>query len=146
MSIPVETYTADLPREAAHELIDGRWFEGLPVAPAGRRQAFAFFELPNDFENVGDDKASVGLYTTGGNRGDLDRTDRLTVEVYAPGTDAVRICEAIADLLVNDGLDHDLQAGYVDEIRCDVTPHDVPTVRSLNQARAVFLVTYRPTD
>ena len=131
-----ETYVPDLAREAAFELIDGREF--------GDRQAFAFFQLPADYLDVGADKATVGLYTTGGNRGDFDRTDRLTVEVHAHGTDAVDIAEAISDLLVNDGAPHDLEAGYVDEIRCDITPYDIPFPADVNQARAVFLVTHRP--
>lgn len=133
----VETYVPDLAREAAFELINTRWF--------GNRQAFAFFQLPDDYLDVGDDKASVALYTTGGNRGDVDRTDRLTVETYAPGTDAVHVLEAISDLLVNDGGPHDLGAGYIDEIRCDITPYDIPFPGGgVSQARAVFLVTHRP--
>lgn len=131
-------YVPDLAREAAFELINGRWFL------QGSRQAFAFFQLPNDYLDVGHDKASVALYTTGGNRGDFERTDRLTVDVYAPGTDAVHIAEAINDLLVGDGGDRDLGAGYVDEFRCDVTPYDVPFPADVNQARAVYLVTHRP--
>lgn len=134
---PVETYRPDLAREAAFEVINARWF--------GDRQAFTFYQLPDDYLNVEDDKASVALYTTGGNRGDWDRTDRLTIDVYAPGTDAVLIAEAISDLLVNDGAPHDIEAGYVDEFRVDVTPHDVPFPGGgVNQARVVFLVTHRP--
>ena len=134
---PVETYRPDLAREAAFEVINARWF--------GDRQAFTFYQLPDDYLDVGDDKASVALFTTGGNRGDWDRTDRLTVDVYAPGTDAVLIAESIADLLVNDGAPHDLEAGYVDEIRVDVTPYDVPFPGGgVNQARVVLLVTHRP--
>jgi|SRR5690625_501561 len=135
------TYVSDLVREAAFELIDGRWFTDLTGTD---RQAFAFYQLPGDYLNVGDDKASVALYTTGGNEGDYDRTDRLTVEVYAPGTAAVEVAEAIKTLLVNNGADHDLQAGYVDEVRCDITPHDVPFPADVNQARVGFLVTHRP--
>ena len=134
---PSVEYVPDLAREAAFELINTQWFDG--------RQAFAFFQLPDDYLDVGSDKVSVGLYTSGGNRGDVDRTDRLTVETYAPGTDAVHVLEAIADLLVNDEQSHDLAAGYVDEIQCDITPYDIPFPGGgVNQARAVFLVTHRP--
>lgn len=140
MSVDV-AYVPDLAREAAFELIDSRWFTNLAGSD---RQAFAFFQLPNDYLDVGADKASVALYTTGGNRGDWERTDRLTVDVYAPGTDAVLISEAISDLLVNDLLPHDLQAGYVDEFQVDVTPHDVPFPADVNQAQTVYLVTHRP--
>jgi len=137
MALPDPEYVPDLPRDAAFELINARRF--------GDRQAFAFYQLPDDFLDVGDDKASVVLYTTGGNRGDWDRTDRLTVEVYAPGTDAVAVAEAISDLLVNDGDPHDLEVGYVDEFRVDVTPHDVPFPGGgVNQASVVLLVTHRP--
>jgi len=151
-------YISDLAREAAFELIDGRLFHG--------RQTHAFYQLPEDYLQVGpplqlhEDHfqdghplpeheepalASVALYTTGGNRGEWDRTDRLTVDVYAPGTEAVLVAEAVADLLVNDGDPHDLEAGYVDEFRVDVTPHDVPFPGGgVNQARVVLLVTHRP--
>jgi hypothetical protein len=131
-------YPADLPRDAAFELINGRTFHG--------RLTLAFFQLPDDYLDVGTDKASVALYTTGGNEGYMDRTDRLTVEVHAPGTAAVLVAEAISSVLVNGGMPHDLDVGYVDEIRLDVTPYDVPFPGGgVNQARAVFLVTYRPT-
>lgn len=133
---PVETYRPDLAREAAFELINGKTFRG--------RLTLAFFQLPNDYLDVGDDKASVALYTTGGNRGEHERTDRLTVEAYAPGTDAAIVAEAISDMLVNDGHPHDLESGYVDEFRVDVTPHDVPFPADVNQARVVLLVTHRP--
>lgn len=130
-------YVPDLAREAAFELINGLTVED--------RLVLAFYQLPGDYLDVGDDKASVALYTTGGNEGDFDRTDRLTVDVYAPGTTAVLVAESIKNLLVNDGFAHDLEVGYVDEIRCDVTPHDVPFPGGdVNQARAVFLVTHRP--
>lgn len=140
MSVDVD-YVSDLARKAAFELIDGRWFTDLYGED---RQAFAFYQLPPDYLDVGTDKASVSLYTTGGNRGDWERTDRLTVDVYAPGTDAIDISEAISDLLVNDLLPHDLDAGYVDEFQVDVTPHDVPFPADVNQAQTVYLVTHRP--
>lgn len=134
---PVETYRPDLAREAAFEVINARWF--------GDRQAFAFYQAPDDYLDVGDDKASVVLYTRPGNRGDWDRTDRLVIELYAPGTDAVHTLEAVTDRLVNDGDPHDLEAGYVDEIRNDLTPYDEPFPGGgVNQARAEFLVTHRP--
>lgn len=130
-------YVPDLARDAAFELINGTTIED--------RLVLAFYQLPADYLDVGDDKASVALYTTGGNEGDFDRTDRLTVDVYAPGTTAVSVAESIKNLLVNDGFAHDLEVGYVDEIRCDVTPHDVPFPGGdVNQARVVFLVTHRP--
>lgn len=128
-------YVKDLARNAAFELIDGKWFAD--------RQAFVFYELPVDYQDVGDDKASVNVYTTGGNRGDFERTDQLTVEVYAPGTDAVDVLEAISDVLVADGDDHDLVAGYVDNIRCTTTPYDSPFQSDINKARAIFQVTHR---
>src|SRR5690625_8016061 len=100
-----ETYRPDLARDAAFELIDARWF--------GDRQAFAFYQLPAEYLEVGDDEASVALYTTGGNEGDYDRTDRLTDEVHAPGTEPVRIAEDIKTRVGNDGNPHELEARSV---------------------------------
>lgn len=122
-------------REVLSALIDGHEFAG--------RLATTYFQLQTDYQSVAQDGAAVLIYTTGGTEGHIDRVDRATIEVYAPGTDAVAVSEAIRAAIVES--DHDTAAGYVDDVRCEVTPHDVPFPSELvNQARATYLVTARP--
>lgn len=126
-------------REALLELVDGKTFAG--------RQVSGWFHLPADFvaRATTGETPLVLIYTTGGTQGWIDRVDRATVEVFAPGTDAVQILEAIRADIVGDA--HDLAAGYVDDISCDVTPHEVPFASDVvNQARMSLLVTSRPRD
>lgn len=83
------------------------------------------------------------IYVTGGSRGFVDRVDRATVEVYAPGTAAVETLESIAASIT--GADIETPSGYLDGIEADVTPADVPYQSdTLNKAVATFLVTSRP--
>ena len=137
-------------RDALYELIDGRTFAG--------RKAVAYYRITVDnqgrpaYLTMGPDEATVLLYTVGGTQGYIDRVDRATVEVYAPGTSAVEVAEAIAAEIAGDpalygmgGKPHDLDAGYIDGISVEVTPHDVPFQSDLvNLARATYLVTSRP--
>lgn len=123
-------------RDALYELIDGREFAG--------RTATAYYQLGLDYTTVGQAGAAVLIYTTGGSEGAIDRVDRATVEVYAPGTKAVEVAEAIRAAIVD--RPHDLEAGFIDNISTDVTPHDIPFQSELvNQARVTFLVTVRPS-
>lgn len=148
MSIEAELVYPDT-RDALYELIDQGTFAGYHVD--------AFYQLPVDYatrQNEGTNKptATVLIYSTGGTEGWIDRVDRATVEVYAPGPDSVRVAEAIRSHLAGDqslwgteGKPHDLDAGYIDGIRCETTPHDVPhAAETVNLARAGYLVTSRP--
>lgn len=122
-------------RDALYELIDGREFAS--------RTATAFYRLSLDYVTVAQAGAAVLIYTSGGKEGWLDRVDRATVEVYAPGAVAVEVAEAIRAAIVGEG--HDLAAGYIDSVECDITPHDVPyQSEAVNLARAGYLVTTRP--
>lgn len=125
------------PRRMVDELVHGKEFAG--------RLAKVYFQLQNDYLQVAAEGAAVLVHSDGGREGDYDRVDRVTVEVYAPGTLAKDVAEKIRSVLVNDGLDHDLEAGYFDHVRCDVTPYDIPfTSEKVNLARSVYLVTMRP--
>ena len=120
-------------RDALYELVDGKTFADY--------QATAYYQLPVDYASR--EGATVLIYTTGGTEGWVDRVDRATVEVYAPGPDAVKVAEGIRAAIVGHG--HELEAGYIDEISCDITPHDVPhQAETVNLARAGYLVTTRP--
>ena len=126
-------------RDALYELVDGKTFAGYETT--------AFYQLPVDYAErsapPNELVATALIYTTGGTEGWVDRVDRATIEVYAPGPDAVKVAEAIRAAIVGHG--HELEAGYIDEISCDITPHDVPhQAETVNLARAGYLVTTRP--
>ena len=135
MSAIVEHLVFPNTRDVLYELIDGAEFAGRTVT--------AYYQLPVDYSMQAQGSPVVLIYTAGGTQGWIDRVDRATVEVYAPGTAAVEVAEGIAAAVVGQG--HDLAAGYVDEIVCDITPHDVPHAsEAVNLARAGYLDTTRP--
>ncbi|UXM92560.1 hypothetical protein [Paenarthrobacter sp. JL.01a] len=85
----------------------------------------------------------VLVYTTGGTEGYIDRVDRVTLECYAPGTQAVNTLESIKAFIC--GTDIETVHGYLDGISVDQVPTDVPYASdTLNKADATFLVTSRP--
>ncbi|WP_336715336.1 hypothetical protein [Arthrobacter sp. USHLN218] len=78
-----------------------------------------------------------------GTEGFVDRVERIVVEVYAPGEQAVQVLESVRASIV--GTDLDTPSGYLDRIDCDVTPSDVPYQSdTLNKATMTLLVTSRP--
>lgn len=122
-------------RDALFELVDAQEFAG--------RTATAYTQLQVDYEDVAVDGAAVLIYTTGGTKGHIDRVDRATIEVYAPGELAVQVLEAISAAIVDQ--DHDTAAGYIDDVQADVVPHEIPYASDrVNHARATFLVESRP--
>lgn len=121
----------------------------------------ALFDLINDTNHLGsnvragyqvpadDYGAILGpfpfalIYTTGGTRGYVDRVDRATIEVYAPGQQAVNTLESISASII--GTDIETPSGHLDGIEADITPADIPYPSdTLNKAVATFLVTSRP--
>lgn len=115
-------------------LIDATVHAGVTVT--------AFYELTIDYKELA---PAVLIYTTGGVEGYIDRVDDCTVEVYAPGTQAVAVAESVRRALTHpDGVEVP-DVGYFDSIEVAVTPHDVPWVdESTNLARMTFRVTARP--
>lgn len=83
------------------------------------------------------------IYATGGTEGYVDRVDRVTVEVFAPGRVAVNTLESIRASIVGDNID--TPSGFVDGIRTLTNPVDVPYIsETLNKATASFEVISRP--
>jgi hypothetical protein len=78
-----------------------------------------------------------------GTEGFIDRVERILVEVYAPGQQAVQALESIRASIV--GTDIETPSGFIDTITCPVVPSDVPYQSdTLNKATATFEVTSRP--
>lgn len=120
-------------REALFAMIDGSEHEGRTVA--------AYYQLQVDFE---DRLPAALIYVQRGTEGVIDRTDWVTVTVYAAPGEAVPILESIrAGLVLRP---HDVPGvGFIDDIVCEQAPQDVPYPSDLlMQANATFRVTTRP--
>lgn len=125
-------------RGVLFDLVNGATHEGAPVK--------AVYQLPADEYGAIKGPFPVALiYTTGGTKGFVDRVDRATIEVYAPGQQAVNTLESISASII--GSDIETPSGFVDSIEADIVPADVPYQSdTLNKAAGTFLVTSRPIN
>ena len=125
-------------RDALFDLIDGETHMGQPVR--------AVYQIPADDYGAIQGPFPVALiYVTGGTRGFVDRVDRATIEVYAPGQAAVNTLESIAASII--GEDIETGSGFIDKIEADITPADIPYQSdTLNKAVGTFFVTSRPLN
>lgn len=122
-------------RECFKSLIDGTGHLGETVT--------AVWHLPADAYDNESLWPLVLIYVSGGTEGAYDRVDRVILECYAPGTRAVETLESIKSLIC--GTDIETTAGYLDSIRVERVPKDVPFQSDvLNKAEAEFLATSRP--
>jgi hypothetical protein len=123
-------------RECLNDLIDGTEHLDESVRMVWHLPADEYGLLQGPFP-------LVMVYTNGGTEGYIDRVDRVTLECYAPGTRAVNTLESIKAFIC--GTDIETVHGYLDSIRSDQVPEDVPyTSDTLNKATATFTVTSRP--
>lgn len=125
-------------KDALFDLIDGSTHLGVQVRavtwlPAGEYGAIAGpFPL-------------VHIQGRGGEQGYIDRVERRTLDIYAPGEQALNVLESICASIV--GTDIETPSGYLDAIEPDVTPDDAPYQSdSLNKATATVLITMRPIN
>ena len=122
-------------RECFNSLIDGTEHLGETVT--------AVWHLSADSYDNESFWPLVLIYVSGGTEGAYDRVDRVILECYAPGTRAVETLESIKSLIC--GTDIETVAGYLDSIRVERVPKDVPFQSDvLNKAEAEFLATSRP--
>ena len=122
-------------RDALFDLINGATHLGETVT--------AGYQIPAGPYGAIKDTPFALIYTTGGTKGFIDRVDRATIEVYAPGQQAVNMLESIAASII--GTDIETPSGHLDGIEQSTTPSDVPYQSDiLNRATATFLVTSRP--
>ena len=125
-------------RDCLFDLIDGAEHLGERVKAVYQLPADAYGSLTGPFP-------VALIYTLGGTRGFVDRVDRATVEVYAPGQQALDTLESISASIVGDSIE--TPSGFLDSIEADQTPADVPYPSdTLNKAVASFLVTSRPVN
>jgi hypothetical protein len=129
-------------RSALFDLIDGtEHFSSY----AGKLQSVrAVYQLPADsYGSLEGPFPLAQVFPPVGTEGFIDRVDRIVVEVYAPGEQAVQTLESIKASIVGDNIE--TPSGFVDTISCEVVPSDVPYQSdTLNRATATFLVVSRP--
>jgi hypothetical protein len=123
-------------RDALYDLINGATHLGENVR--------VVYQIPADSYGAIQGPFPLALiYVTGGTRGFLDRVDRVTVELYAPGQSAVNTLESVSASIIGDNIE--TPSGFIDNISADITPAEVPYQSdTLNKATATFLVTSRP--
>lgn len=123
-------------RDALFDLIDGATHLGEPVR--------CVYQIPADKYGAILGPFPIALvYSGGGNRGFVDQVDRATIELYAPGQQAVNTLVSISASII--GTDIETPSGFIDSIEANVTPADVPYQSdTINKAVATFLVTSRP--
>ena len=123
-------------RSALFDLIDGAAHEGVTVRAVYHLPADAYGALQGPYP-------IAHVYVTGGTEGYVDRVDRATIDVYAPGEQAVNVLESIRASIRGENIE--TPSGFLDRIDPDITPADVPYQSdTLNRATATFLVTSRP--
>lgn len=78
-----------------------------------------------------------------GTQGFIDRVDRISLDVYAPGEQPMNVLNSLLGLLV--GEDIETPSGYLDSVTVDQTPHEIPYPSDiLWHAMCRLLVTVRP--
>jgi hypothetical protein len=125
------------PRSCLFDLIDGTEHLGETV--------HAFYQEPADALGYlqGPFPIAVIYAMPGGVEGYVDRVDRMSIDVYAPGERAVDTLESIKASIC--GEDIDTPSGYLDNIKPDQVPTDIPyQSATVNKATATFLLTSRP--
>lgn len=125
-------------KDALFDLIDGTTHVGAQVKAVTWLPAGAYGEIEGPFP-------LAHIQGRGGDQGAIDRVDRRTVDVYAPGQQALEVLESIGAFIC--GTDIETPSGYLDKIEFDVTPDDAPYQSdTLNKATASFLITSRPIN
>lgn len=122
-------------REAVQSLTEG--------TTHGKGPLKVYWFLPVDAYSNPSKWPLLHLYSPGGTQGSYDRVDRLVLELFAPGTEAVESLESVVALIC--GTDIETPAGFLDSIRVERVPRDVPFQSdAVNKAEAELLVTSRP--
>ncbi|OMH30652.1 hypothetical protein [Tersicoccus sp. Bi-70] len=137
--MPADVLVFPNTRAAITDLINGTIHLGEKVT--------AVWWLPtNDYGQLEGPYPLAVVTALPGTQGDYDRVDRITLEVYAPGEDAVNTLESITGVIVGDGIETE-DGTYLDEVGVLSTPVDTPSQYAsdtLNHAVATYEVTVRP--
>jgi hypothetical protein len=125
-------------KDVLFDLINGTTHVGAPVRAVTWLPAGAYGAIDGPFP-------LAHIQGRGGEQGAVDRVERRTIDVYAPGEQALDVLESICASIY--GTDIETPSGYVDKIAPDVTPDDASYQSdTLNRATATVLVTLRPLN
>lgn len=120
------------------DLIDGATHEGETVRAVTWLQAGEYGVLAGPYPLA---------HITGrpGTTGYVDRVDRRTIDLYAPGEMALNVLESITASICGTGIE--TPSGYLDMIEVDENPEESPYQSdTLNKATVTLLVTSRPIN
>lgn len=120
--------------KALSSLIDGKLFSGHTVTAGKHMPIDAYGKLTTT--------PFALLIGEGGTPGYIDQVERLRVEVYAEGNDALGIAKAIRTALAGENID--TPAGFLDSIKADQVPTDIPYTDVLSQANLLLSIITRP--
>lgn len=121
---------------AVLDLIRGKEFAGQTLN-AGKY-------MPTDKYGQLDKVPFALVVGEGGTPGYVDQVERLRVEVYAPFDEALEIAKTIKKQIVGTGID--TTAGFLDKIKADQVPTDVPYSGDLSKATLLLSIISRPKD
>lgn len=100
------------------------------------------------YHTLADERGSVEanqvvLTADAGTQGFLDRVERISLDCYAPGEQAMNILNSVLGLVVGAGIE--TESGiYLDRVEVDQTPHELPyPSETMNHAMCRLLVTVR---
>lgn len=129
-------------RAGLFELIDGsahvgRVVGGVPEMVTVR----ASYHLTADERGGIGPNPQVVIVLDPGTQGDIDRVDRVSLDCYAPGEQALNVLNSILGVVVDSHIETP-SGVYLDRVEVDQTPHELPYPSdTANQARCRLLVT-----
>lgn len=132
-------------RGAIFDLIDGTEHFSMPDVFVTVRATYLQTADEYGRPSTGDG-VEVVITQDAGTQGWVDRVDRISLDVYAPGEQAMNVLNSLLGLLVGFGVETP-KGVYLDEVSVDQTPHEMPYPSdTLNHAMCRLLVVVRPVD
>ena len=117
--------------QVIRHLVDGKEFAGLRVRAGSFIPVDGFKTLP-----------FVHVIGQGGTPGYVDQVERIRLEVYGFGNDALRVAQDIRAQLVGENIS--TPAGFVDSIKSDQVPSSTPYHDTTDVAVLLLSVISRP--
>lgn len=120
-------------RKAVHTLLQGFEHDGQVVE--------AFYVLPMNFEQ--NNLPSVNTFVQRTAEGYVDRVVWVVVDVFTSPGEGINLAESMVSFLAN--RPHDVpDVGFVDDVRVEQTPVDLPRPDGVEQTQFTVSVTCRP--
>ncbi|WP_190264880.1 hypothetical protein [Glutamicibacter nicotianae] len=117
--------------DAVLDLIDSKVFAGKQVR-AGTYLPLTSFDSEPFALVIGE----------GGPPGYVDQVERVRIQIYGPYNDPLDIAKSMRAQLVGDNID--TPAGFIDNIKADQVPTQIPYHETVSMATLMLSVTSRP--